>query len=121
MDAVLQLSSTVGVESACGALAGALAETLHTRCWQQQPTSDQNTDEAKVWEIASYFYFDPPTKADEWVNRLRFQTLETLRTPEVWAAVDTIAQELVKRNTLNGTKVRALVRAALPCGTEAAW
>ncbi|MBZ5621022.1 MAG: hypothetical protein LAQ69_20190 [Acidobacteriia bacterium] len=91
----------------CGLLAGALAETLHTRCWQQQPVDDEHTDESKALEIADYF--DPPTKAMQWVNQLRFQTLETLRAPQVWAAVTTVAQELVRAKALDGAAVHALV------------
>jgi hypothetical protein len=96
----------------CSALAGPLAETLHTRCWQQQPASDEHTDECKAWEIAEYF--DPPAKADRWLNKLRFQTLETLRTPATWTAVDAVARELLKRNTLRGAQVRTLVGRILP-------
>jgi hypothetical protein len=92
----------------CGALAGPLAETLHTRCWQQQPISDEDTDEFKAWEIAGYFY--SPAKADRWLNRLRFQTLERLRTPDVQVAVEAVARELVKRKTLNSSRVHSLIR-----------
>jgi hypothetical protein len=99
----------------CGLLAGALAETLYTRCWQQQPASVEHTDEHKVWMIASYF---DPTKAMAWVNQLRFQTLETLRAPHVWAAVDAVAQELVRAKTLDGADVLALVSDALSSQAE---
>jgi hypothetical protein len=92
----------------CGALAGPLAETLYTKCWQQQSVSDEDTDEAKAWEIADYFY--TPAKAEIWVNRLRFQVLETLRAPDVQAAVEAVALELVKRKTLNSTQVHSLVK-----------
>jgi hypothetical protein len=92
----------------CGALAGPLAETLYTKCWQQQSVSDEDTDEAKAWEIADYFY--TPAKADRWVNRLRFKTLERLRMPDVQAAVDAVARELLRRKTLTAAKVRALVK-----------
>lgn len=91
----------------CGLLAGALAETIYTRCWQQQPASDEFTDESKALEIADYF--DTPTKAQAWVNRLRFQTLETLRSPDVWTAVDAVAQQLAKRKTLNWATVQTLI------------
>jgi hypothetical protein len=50
------------------------------------------------------------TIANTWVNRLRFQTLETLRNPDVWAMVDAVAQELVKQKTLDSAGVRALVQ-----------
>ena len=40
---------------------------------------------------------------------LRFQMLETLRAPDVWAAVEVVAAELLQRNTLRGVEVRALV------------
>lgn len=93
----------------CGLLAGALAETLHTRCWQQQPAEDECTDESKALEIADYF--DPPAKAAHWVNQLRFKTLETLRAPQVWAAVDAVARELVRAKALDGADVLALVAA----------
>jgi hypothetical protein len=92
----------------CVFLAGPLAETLHTRCWQQQPISDEDTDEFKVWEIT--VCFGPPAKADRWVNRLRFSTLEKLRAPDVWAVVEVVALELVKRKTLTGAKVHELVK-----------
>jgi hypothetical protein len=101
----------------CGLLAGALAETLHTRCWQQQPVEDESTDESKALEIADYF--DPPSKAQAWVNRLRFQTLETLRAPQVWAAVDAVAQELVRAKDLDGADVLALVAAHAPSSARA--
>ena len=52
-----------------------------------------------------------PKATRDWVNRLRFQTLEMLRTPDVWAAVDGVARALVRRNTLKGAEVRALVNA----------
>ena len=100
----------------CSALAGSLAETIHTRCWQQQPISDEDTDEFKAWEIAGYFY--PPAKADRWLNRLRFSTLEKLRRPDVQAAIDAVALELVRRKTLNSTQVHSLVEHARPCGTR---
>lgn len=92
----------------CGALAGPLAETLYTHCWQQQPVSDERTDEHKAWIIADYF--DPPAKADRWVNQLRFQTLELLRNPDVWAAVDAVARELIEHKTLERADVAALVQ-----------
>lgn len=100
----------------CAALAGALAETLYTRCWEQQ----SDTDEFAAWEIADCFY--PAAKAARWINRLRFQTLETLRAVDVWAAVDAVALELVKRKTLNSSRVHSLVehaRGARPSETEA--
>ncbi len=100
----------------CGALAGPLAETLYTKCWQQQSVSDEDTDEAKAWEIADYFY--TPAKAEIWVNRLRFQVLETLRAPDVQAAVELVAMELVRRKTLNSTQVHSLVEHVRPCGTR---
>ena len=87
----------------CAALAGALAEMLYSRCWEQQ----SDTDEFAAWEIADCFY--RPAKAARWINRLRFQTLETLRTPDVWVAVDAVAVELVKCKTLNSSRVHFLV------------
>ena len=92
----------------CVLLAGPLAETLYTRCWQQQPISDDDTDEFKAWDIT--VRFGPPAKADRWVNRLRFSTLEKLRAPDVWAMVEVVALELVRRKTLNSTQVCALVK-----------
>lgn len=89
----------------CVFLAGPLAETLYTRCWQQQPISDENTDEFKVWEITARF----DLRADR-VNRLRFQTLERLRAPDVWAVVEVVARELCKRKTLNSSRVHSLVK-----------
>lgn len=96
-------------------LAGALAETLYTKCWQQG-IGLQDEDEALALRVARPLHPTPKATRD-WVNRLRFRTLETLRAH--WAVVDAIAQELVKRVTLNSAEVHALVRAALPCETEA--
>jgi hypothetical protein len=93
----------------CAILAGSLAETLNTQHWCEQSRSD----EYEVQKISDYFYLDPPTKRARWVNRLRFETLETLRTPEVWAAVRAVALALVKRSTLKGAEVRALVHVFL--------
>lgn len=93
---------------ACGALAGPLAETIHTHRYQHQDATDEDTDEFKAFEIADYF--DHPTGAARWVNQMRTQTLETLRTPDVWAAVVAVATELVTRKTLTGTRVRFLVQ-----------
>ena len=102
----------------CAALAGALAETLYSRCWEQQ----SDTDEFAAWEIADCFY--PPAKAARWINRLRFQTLETLRAVDVWAAVNVVAAELVRRNTLTAAQVHSLVKRKgtpeqVPCGQRA--
>ena len=88
----------------CSALAGALAETLYTRCWEQQ----SDTDEFAAREIADCFY--PPAKAARWINRLRFQTLESLRMPDVQAAVDAVARELLRRKSLTAAEVRVLVK-----------
>jgi hypothetical protein len=92
-------------------LAGALAETLHTRCWQQPAEHAGNDDESLALHIGRPLNSTPKATRD-WVNRLRFQTLETLRTPDVWAAVDGVARELVRRNTLKGAEVRELVSRA---------
>jgi hypothetical protein len=100
----------------CAVLAGALEETIHTRCWQQQPTSDEGSDECQARVIADYFH--PPAKADRWVNTLRFSTLEKLRRPDVQAAVEAIARELVKHKTLNGSRVHFLVEQVRPCGAR---
>jgi hypothetical protein len=97
----------------CVFLAGPLAETLYSRCWQQQPISNEHTDEFKVWEIIACF--DLRAKADR-VNRLRFQTLERLRAPDVWAVVEVVALELLKRKTLNSAQVHSLVQRVRPCG-----
>jgi hypothetical protein len=102
----------------CMTLAGPLAETLHTRCWQQQP-GDEQDDEWAAYEIAEDCRVARSPKATrEWVNRLRFSTLEMLRIPYVWAAVDAVAGKLVKRKRLNSAQVHQLVCAALPCESD---
>lgn len=88
-------------------LAGALAETLYTRCWQQAPGLEDD-DESLALNVGRPFH-RPPKATQDWVNRLRFQMLETLRAPDVWAAVEVVAAELLQRNTLRGVEVRALV------------
>ena len=92
----------------CGALAGPLAETLYTG---DEPLADENTDECKAFVIATYFH--APAKADRWLNRLRFQTMETLRAPDVWAAVAVVAEKLCECSTLTGAEVRAMLPGAI--------
>jgi hypothetical protein len=93
-------------------LAGALAETLHTRCWQQAPGLEDD-DESLALDTGRPLHRTPKATR-EWVNRLRFQMLETLRAPDVWDAVDVVARELLKKSTLRGSEVRALFNRALP-------
>jgi len=88
-------------------LAGPLAETLHTRCWTQPPGVDDD-DEALAQEVASILTASPKATRD-WVNRLRFQMLEMLRDPDVWAKVDAVAQALVESKTLDSADIYALV------------
>jgi hypothetical protein len=97
----------------CMTLAGPLGETLFTGVWQQE-TRGEDSDEALAMhtaEIARDAYLSwTPKDSRDYVNRLRWQMLETLRTPEVWAAVEVVARELVRRKTLTGAEVRALVK-----------
>jgi hypothetical protein len=102
----------------CMTVAGPLAESLHLRCWTQPP-GDKGDDEFMAFEVAAACdVARTPKGTRNWINRLRFQTLETLRTPEVWAAVETVAQELATRKVLRGPEVHSLVNRALPCGVK---
>ena len=92
-------------------LAGMLAETLYTGCWQQATGQFSDEDENIAFHVGRPLHRTPKATRD-WVNRLRFQMLETLRAPQVWAAVDTVAQELVRSKTLDGPGVHTLVRNA---------
>jgi hypothetical protein len=94
------------------ALAGPLAEGLQTQCWQDLPMNPGD-DEYLAFEEAELLGMARGA-THTWINRLRFQTLELLRIPSVWAAVEAVAQALVKRKTLNSAAVHKLVRAALP-------
>jgi hypothetical protein len=94
-------------------LAGPLAETLFTGIWQQD-TRGEDSDEALAMDSAdfardAYFSWTPKDSRD-YVNRLRWQMLETLRAPDVWAVVKVVALELVRRKTLNSTQVHSLVK-----------
>lgn len=93
----------------CMTLAGPLAETLHTRCWQDLPMNEGD-DEFCAWELSEFLYPTRKQRSD-WVNRLRFHTLETLQAVDVWAAVDAVARELVIRKALDCATVYALVAA----------
>ncbi len=99
-------------------VAGSLAETLYTRCWQQSPGLGQEgagDDEFMAFEVAlTCNVARTPKGMHRWVDRLRFSTLETLRLPYVWAAVDAVARKLVKRKTLNSAQVHKLVSVTLP-------
>lgn len=56
------------------------------------------------------------------MDRLRFTTLETLRTPYIWAAVTTLAKRLVERGTMTGTEAYTIVSRAMPCeAVEQPW
>jgi len=83
-------------------LAGPLAETLYNPMLAAAAHIRCDTDESKH---GHYVRFCPPAKADRWVNRLRFSTLEKLRAPDVWAMVEVVALELVRCKTLNSTQV----------------
>jgi len=109
--------------SICMTLAGPLGETLFTGIWQQE-TRGEDSDEALAMHTAeiardsgAYPSWTPKDSRD-YVNRLRFQMLETLRAADVWAAIGAVALELVKRKTLNSRRVRVLVEHARPCGTR---
>jgi hypothetical protein len=99
--------------SICMTLAGPLAETLHTGCWQQD-TRGEDSDEALAMDSADFardaYSSWTPKDSREYVNRLRWQMLETLRAPDVWAVVKVVALELVKRKTLNSSRVHSLVK-----------
>jgi hypothetical protein len=97
----------------CMTLAGPLGETLFTGVWQQE-TRGEDSDEALAMHTAdiardAYPSWTPKDSRD-YVNRLRFQMLETLRAADIWAAVAAVALELVRRKTLTGAEVRALVK-----------
>lgn len=112
--------------SICMTLAGPLGETLFTGVWQQE-TRGEDSDEALAMYTAdiardsgAYSSWTPKDSHD-YVNRLRFQMLETLRAPDVWAAVNAVAVELVRRNTLTAAQVHSLVKRKgtpepVPCG-----
>lgn len=102
----------------CMTVARPLAETLRTRCWRQPP-GQEGDDEFMAFEVAlSCEVARTPKDTHRWVNHLRFSTLETLQLPHVWAAVDAVAQRLVKRKRLNSAEVHRLVSAALPCEAD---
>jgi hypothetical protein len=99
----------------CMTLAGPLGETLFTGVWQQE-TRGEDSDEALAMHTAdiardsgAYPSWTPKDSRD-YVNRLRFQMLETLRAVDVWAAISVVARELLKHKTLTGAKVHALVK-----------
>jgi hypothetical protein len=94
----------------CMTLAGPLAETLHTRCWEQ-PRCEEGYDELGAFE-AALLADDRHSSAYlwHWINRLRFQTLELLQNPDVWAAVAAVARELIERKTLESAEVAFLVQ-----------
>ena len=97
----------------CMSLAGPLGETLFTGVWQQETRGD-DSDEALAMhtaEIARDAYPSwTPKDSRDYVNRLRWQMLETLRAPDVWAVVEVVALELVKRKTLTAAQVHSLVK-----------
>jgi len=103
----------------CMTLAGPLAETLHTGCWQQETRGEGNDETlamlagevAREWGV--YLHWTPKD-SQNWVNRLRFQILEILHDPRVWAAVALVARELVKHGTLRAKDVYPLVNQAVP-------
>ncbi len=103
-------------------LAGPLAESLYTRCWHQSP-GQEGDDEWFAHEIATGLEVArTPKGTRQWVDRLRFTTLETLRTPYIWAAVTTLAKRLVERGTMTGTEAYTIVSRAMPCeAVEQPW
>lgn len=101
----------------CMTVAGSLAETLYSHCWRQSIGEDGD-DEFYAREAASIVTRSPKAARDL-VDRVRFLTLEMLRVPYVWAAVEAVAQKLVKRKTLRSAEVMELVSRLMPSESEA--
>jgi len=97
-------------------LAGPLAESLYTHCWQDLPMNEGD-DEFMAFELAELLYSQPKPQ-HEWVNRLRFQTLELLMRAEVWAAVKALASVLIERQQLNAKGAYRVIHSALPMTSE---
>ena len=69
---------------------------------------DKGTDESCAWEICRTQ--TPARKhCSNRINRVRFTTRGMLHNPDVWAAVEAVAHELIKRRTLDYLQVRSLV------------
>ena len=98
----------------CVYLAGYLAETIHTGCWKQPPNiKGEDEDYAKrqaSWHICSI----SERRAQQWVNRMRFTTLQLLMQPAVWAAVTALAQSLIERRKLTAGRAVPIIQAAMP-------
>jgi hypothetical protein len=92
----------------CMTLAGPLAETLHTRCWKELPMNEGD-DEFVAYELASELYPQRGTRFN-WLNTLRFQTLEMLHHPLVWQSVEAVADAIFRFRTLTCGQVQQLVR-----------
>jgi len=76
---------------------------------------DDGDDEAQAFDTAEGLY---PAYSDTrhylTLNTLRFRTLKVLMRPEVWRAVETLADVLMERRKLNGKQASRVIREALP-------
>ncbi len=96
----------------CLKMAGAVAETIYTRYWQ-----DCSIDEYSAKDLVTLLY--PRTQYQRWetfVNRCRFVALETLMRADVWRAVEAVAAALTERSSLTSRRANHIIRTTLPEG-----
>ena len=70
---------------------------------------NEGDDEFVAYELASELYPQRGTRFN-WLNTLRFQTLEMLHHPLVWQSVEAVADAIFRFRTLSCVQVQQLVR-----------
>ena len=88
-------------------LAGPLAQTLHSRCWQQPPGAEGD-DEFFAIEVAGTLGLSHGD-ALRMVNRLRFAMLQSLQDPAIWSAVELVAKHLLQFRGITMRQAQAIV------------
>jgi hypothetical protein len=92
-------------------LAGPVGESIYLRTWVELPM-DEGDDESTAYALSELIYDQRKSQFD-FVNRCRFQALQILLQPDVWAAVEALASVLMVRRKLTGEQACRIIRDAL--------
>jgi hypothetical protein len=102
----------------CMTLAGAMAAALHTGRMPREFRSEMD-DEDCIQTIGETLNLSPAALRD-WVAQLWIVILEILHIPAVWAAVQAVAEELFRQESLTWDEVCPMVDEAMSAYSEPA-
>jgi ATP-dependent Zn protease len=91
-------------------LAGQIAETLHAG--RRPAKFSHSADDHDVFENAMTIC-SSEEECSAWLNWLFIRTRSSLAVPDVWCAVEALAEELLKQETISGVEARNIIRVGL--------